>query len=516
MAIYTPESAKQVEERIKVDVQREAPDSNPYLAAHWLRSLVAGFARRVFDLYRDLRRTEQRLLPDTADDETAPRWGNIYVGPSNAASGATGTAVATGTAGGTVPSGKQMTAGGVTYESTALATIADESLSLSSLVRTGSTAVATTSAPHNLSSFIPVTITGAVETEYNVVDAEVTITGADTFTYEVVGAPASPATGAPVAEYTAAAVPIVSVDAGADTNQTLDTALTLAGPEVDVDNTLYVTFDEVSGGTDDEALAAYKARYLEKIRNPVAHFNVADITAKAKEVPGVTRVFVQRAGSAIGTVSVSSLTLNGAVATAVTAEPHLLHDGQFTTVIGAAEIEYNVGNARVIVEDATTFHYIVAGSPASPATGAIMAAQSVPLGQVVTYFMRDNDVDPIPAPSAVATTKAKIEEILPANTATGDNMVFAPVAAPVDFLFTALTPDNASMRAAVDANLSQFFEEVPAVGGTVDQDAYRAAIKNTVDPGTGDVVQSFELAAPVGDIPVAANAIATKGTVSHT
>lgn len=514
MAIYTPDTAAQVEARIKVDVQREAPDSNPYLSAHWLRSLIAGLARRVFDLYRDLRRTEQRLMPDTADEDTAPRWGNIYVGPPNAAAGAQGYVVAQGTAGASVPSGTQLASGGVTYQTTATAAIAVNSAAVASLVLSGTTATATTAAPHGLSSFVPVTITGAVEPEYNVTGAQVVVTGADTFTYTVGGAPTSPATGAVTAGYTSAVLPVSALSEGAATNLTLDSPLTLSAPIAGVANSLYVTYDAVAGGADAEAPAAYKARYLDKIRNPVAHFNAADIIAKAREVAGVTRVFVHRAGSHIGSSDVVSITRDGNIATVVTAVPHMLHDGQFTTITGAFEIEYNVANARVLVTDATTFHYIVAGSPATPATGTIAATQSVPLGQCITYFMRDNDADPIPSPAAVAAVKAKTDEILPANTATGDNIVAAPVPVVVPFVFSELVPNNPSMRAAVEANIAQFFEEGTTVGGTVDQDAYRAAIKNTIDTETGAEVQTFDLITPAGDILIATDSIAITGAVS--
>ena len=60
MSVGTPDESTQVEDRIKADVQREAPDSNPYVRVHWLRSLIAGIARRIFDFYQDLTRTEAR------------------------------------------------------------------------------------------------------------------------------------------------------------------------------------------------------------------------------------------------------------------------------------------------------------------------------------------------------------------------------------------------------------------------------------------------------------------------
>jgi hypothetical protein len=515
MAVGTPDSATQVEDRIKADVQREAPDSNPYLAVHWLRSLIAGVARRIFDFYLDLSRTETRLMPDTADAETAPRWGNIFVGPANAAANSSGQLVATGTVGGAVPIGASLTAGGKEFTVTLGGTITLQSLVISSITRSGGIATVTTVADHNLSSFVPVTISGAVEPEYNAVDAAITVTGPDSFTYPVTGSPSTPATGTLLAGFTTANVTVASVDFGADTNLAVDTPVALQSPIVSVDNTLYVTYGAVGGGTDAEATEDYVARYLDKIRNPVAHFNAADIIAKAKEVPGVTRVFVQAAGTEVGTVGITSITRSGNVATVITDVPHGFEGGQTTSILGAVEPEYNVTDEHIIVEDASTFHYVVVGTPSTPATGTgLTAATSIPLGQVSTYFMRDNDADPIPVASEVLVVKAAIDSILPANTSTADNFVSAPSPVTVDYTFTALAPDTTTMRAALNANLQQFHDEQVSVGVNVDEDAYRAAIKNTVDPDTGDIVQTFVLSAPTGDITINAGEIAVKGTVA--
>ena len=74
-----------------------------------------------------------------------------------------------------------------------------------------------------------------------------------------------------------ASVQIQSVETGSDTNLDLDTPLALQSPIIGVDNTLSVDFGAVGGGADEESTEDYKARYLEKIRNPVAHFNASDI-----------------------------------------------------------------------------------------------------------------------------------------------------------------------------------------------------------------------------------------------
>lgn len=135
-------------------------------------------------------------------------------------------------------------------------------------------------------------------------------------------------------------------------------------------------------------------------------------------------------------------------------------------------------------------------------------------GQVSIYFMRDNDVAPIPTSAEIADVKAKVDELLPANTDTTDVFVLAPTAVTVDFTFSALTPDTSTMRDAIEANLQQFFAERTEFETDVDQDAYRAAIFNTVDTVTGDEMSTFTLSTPTGDVTVTTGEIGILGNVT--
>lgn len=69
-------------------------------------------------------------------------------------------------------------------------------LSVTGIVRSSSTATATTAAPHGypISEVVALTIAGAVQPQYNGVQ-QCTITGASTFTFTVSGTPTTPATG---------------------------------------------------------------------------------------------------------------------------------------------------------------------------------------------------------------------------------------------------------------------------------------------------------------------------------
>jgi hypothetical protein len=76
-----------------------------------------------------------------------------------------------------------------------------------------------------------------------------------------------------------------------------------------------------------------------------------------------------------GSVSVSSITQTGNVATVTTATAHGLLTGDRATIAGAAQTDYNV-SATVAVTSATGFTYTVANNPVSPATGTITARRA--------------------------------------------------------------------------------------------------------------------------------------------
>lgn len=440
MPLNLPTSAAEVENRAKTDVQRELPGSNPFLKNSVLSAIVVGIANRIYDFYNQLRATIVQLFPDTAEDQFLERWAAIFGKQRLAATKSNGNAVATGTLGEPIPLGTILTSSdGVLYDVTATTVIIALTPVVVSITRASSIATVTTFSDHLLANNVPVAVALADQTEYNGIQT-ITVTSPTTFTYGVTGTPVTPATGPITASAEAANLPVESQDfqdSENDINVNLDSGseLTLQSPIVNVDDILTVDAGAIGGGTDQETDSQLRDRLLDRIQNPVAHFNVSDIVEKAKEIAGVTRVFV-----------------------------------------------FEV----------------------TPA-----------LGQVTVYFMRDNDADPIPTASEVTTVKNKILEIKPANTADIDVIVKASTAVITNFDFASITPNTPTMQTAVSANLNQFFAEETSVGVDVDQDAYRAAIKNTVDPETGDIVQTFVLNTPIGDITINIGEIGVLGMVTY-
>ena len=159
MSLNLPENSETVESNIKVDVAREAPDSNPYLANGWLGSILTAFGRRLFDFYRDLSRTVEQLFPDTAFlTDFIIRWGAIFGKQQQPASPSNGNAIATGVVGTTIPLGTILASNGNEYSSTTSVVISDNVISVSSITRSGNTATVTTVSDHGLASNVPVTI----------------------------------------------------------------------------------------------------------------------------------------------------------------------------------------------------------------------------------------------------------------------------------------------------------------------------------------------------------------------
>ena len=425
MALNIPDSANEVVQRAKTDVQREVVESNPFLKNSWLGALVTAFGNRVFDFYIQLKEAIKQSFPDTATLTYLERWAAIWSINRLAATSGSGNVVATGTATTTIPLGTTfVTSDGKLYDSDSAAVITATVLAITSITRSGTTATVTTTSNHGLANNVTPTIAGANETQYNVSNAVITVTGLNTFTYEVTGSPATPATGTITASHTSIPVSVTAQDFGANTNQAAGTELTLQSPIVGVDDEVNVDYGEIGGGTNQEVDSELKLRLLDRIQNPIAHFNVAEITAVAKTVAGVTRVFVQEVTPALGQVTI-----------------YFMRDNDTNPIPSGAEVAdvdaviqairpANTSAANVIVNAPTGVSTDFTFTALSPNTSTMQTAISANLRQ----FFDENtsigvDVDQDAYRSAIFNT---------VDTVTGDTVTSFTLSAPTgDITITA-------------------------------------------------------------------------------
>lgn len=436
MPLTMPNSKKEVSDRMKSDYLNEVPDSNPFLRNSFLSSLIGAIAGVVYSFYIQLRDfLLVNIFPQTAEQAYLEFWGSLKGITRNAATQSTGFITVQGTTTTAVPLGTQFqTTDSITLETQAAATILTDTISITNLVQSGGTATATTASDHNFATGITVTVSGANEAGYNLA-ATITVTAANKFTYTVAAGTASPATGTIIGTFTTASIEVQSVEFGQDANVDAGSQVTITTPIAGVNDTAFVQFDGITAGTDEESDSDLRTRILDRWKNPVALFNVAAIETKAKEISGVTRVWVEEVTPAIG--------------------------------------------------------------------------------QVTTYFTRDNDATIIPSASEITDVKDNILTIKPANTADADVIVSAPTPVTVNFVFSALSPSTTTMQAAITASLTQLFLDETEVGSDLLEAQYLGAIINTIDTETGQSVTSFTLSSPTGDVSITSGEIAVLGTITY-
>jgi uncharacterized phage protein gp47/JayE len=435
MALNIPSTAAEIDRRSKNDVKNELTQANPFLRNSWLGAIVTSLANRMFDFYFTLDQVQKESIPDTAEIQLE-RWASIFGIIRDEATIAEGGVTFTGTLQETIPINTILaTSDGLEYNLLANTTIATVVNTVTSITRSGATATVLTVAAHGLSNNVRVTIEGANETDYNGT-FDIIVLDDDEFSYTVPGTPSTPASGSITATGSYGNGTVQSLEFGEDQNQEFGTPLNLQSPILGVDDECLVAVDGLVGGVDVQSDDDLRSELLERIRNPVAHFNSSDIITKAKTRPGVTRVFVEEVTPAVG--------------------------------------------------------------------------------QVTVYFMRDNDeASTIPSAQQSTLTKNDILEITPANTDPSDLFVSGPTEVNQNFVFSALSPDTSTMRTAVSASLEQFFKEKTEVGENVVQEAYNAAIFNTLDTTNGNVIESFTVTTPAGDITVNSGEIATLGSITY-
>lgn len=279
-------------------VRSEVPELDPSTSRRsYVGGMVKAFMLSLHDFYVALRKATLEFFPQTATQDflTTGWWVDITGLTRNPAAPARGNIVVTGAAGGTVTAGAAVVANNVGYTVDAGIIIADQQLAISSLTFSGGTATAeTVTARHLLATGMSVTISGANEADYNGTFT-ITATAENEFTYAVSGSPSSPATGSIVLASTYGMGAVTCDTNGTDGNLTSGAIMTLSAPGVGVDASAIVTFGDLAGGAEQETIDAYRERVIEGLGTDFGMFSADEIQIIAKQITGVTRVWVNEA-----------------------------------------------------------------------------------------------------------------------------------------------------------------------------------------------------------------------------
>jgi uncharacterized phage protein gp47/JayE len=450
MPLDIPER-REVVGQLQSYAQAHLPEVDPTITRRrgFIGGLIKSLASALHDWYVTLKRfADYEPWPQRATGDFLLNgwWVPITGLTRNPAAPARGVLVITGTAGTIVPAGTVFAGGRSTYVVDNSQAVVAQSLLITSMSRIGNVVTAYTAADdHKLASGMTVTITGATPSDYNG-DKVITVIAPDAFTFEIDGSPASP-TGTIKATGNWGNLEVTCSATGLDGNLDAGELLSVSGLAISgLDASAIVTYGGLAGGAAIEDVEDYRARVLEALGTDYGMFSAPEIKIVAKQVPGVTRVWVD--------------------------EP-------------------------------------VVFDPNAPS-----ASDAIYEGQCRISFVRDGDANIFPSSQEVETVKQHILDTLqPAHTAEEDVIVVGAQPNYIDFSFSALSPDTASMRAAIRASLEQFFKELPD-NSEISVDAFRCAIRDSWDAERRQGVRSFTLIYPTSPITSAATYLPVLRTIT--
>lgn len=273
----------------------------------YVRGIVEAIAGGI-DSNNDLtEQVLQQIFIQTATDEFLERWGVTFGITRQPATKASGTLSFTGSVGGIIPTGALLTrSDGEEYLTTSSGSLVSQAISIASITRIGTTATVTTVNNHNFgTSQILDSIQGANQNEYNLSNVTISVINNKQFTYQVVGAPTTPATGTITVTEVYTFIPVEAEDFGSNQNSGSGSILTLASPIANVNDSSIVTFDGIIGGLNTESDDDYRVRILERTSNFTAPFTKTGIPVFIKQyISGVTRIWINEATPTPGSTEI--------------------------------------------------------------------------------------------------------------------------------------------------------------------------------------------------------------------
>jgi len=483
----------QIIDRCRTDVKGKLPTSDPWNQSGVINAELVAFGARFSEIYEQLGIiATNRFITTMTDEDSIIEAGEALGLTLNPSTSSSGNTIFVGIVGSIIPQGTQLNAEDNSYTTESSVTIFTQNRNVASITRVGSVATVNTNDEHGFGSGMEITIAGSDQNEYNG-DFIITVTDADSFTYEVSGTPATPATGSIVSSCDCASVNIISNGTGTDQNLIAGSQLTLSSSIAGVESTSYTDYLGIDGGADQETIQEFQDRIIFTQQNPSTPFNKTNIINEAKKVTGVTRVFVYSPEDLdINDTPLSIISLNEHVEVTFDSD-HGLFDGATITVSGANESDYN-GTFVIQVTGTDKVSYFVSGIADGTATGTLVVSTGVVVkGQVAIYFVRDNDTDIIPTTLEVEAVKNQILTIKPADiNGEFDVIVSAPVSKVQSFNISNLNPDTSGIRTSIETNLQSLFDSTD-LGQPITENQYVSAIQVAFDPETSEQLKTFTI-----------------------
>lgn len=279
---------------------KELPEVDPTIEASLAKMAAVTSAVAASNLQEGLEDAVDQMFWQTQDGDFLAKTGEYNKITQNEPQSAIGFCSVEGVLNTIIPTGTNLTGNnGLTYSVLQDAVVQEYEGEID-LSYSGGIVTAITAAEHTLSTGITVTISNAVQTDYNGTFV-ITVIDNVTFQYELTAGSLTTDSGDYLATY--ASLNIECLASGQNTN--IGAGGTLQIDVVDIDDTAYAQTGGISGGTDLESTKDFKVRVGEAQNLTPGIAAISGEIFSAKKIAGNTRVFVERGQtSPVGTPGV--------------------------------------------------------------------------------------------------------------------------------------------------------------------------------------------------------------------
>ena len=216
------------------------------------------FANSINQMFPRLATEEQYII------NNAFVWTNNTIKRKNG-SFASGSLIVTATQQTDIPSGTQFsTVDGIVYKSKTLRTCINQPFNIESLARVNNEAIVKIT-NHNLANGMNFEVIGANEVAFNGIQT-ITLIDKDYFKYSNIGVD-EVASGTVTGQYFGVIVEVESVEATAIANKSFANTISI-DDFIDYVENAYISFNGITGGTEEETLSSLKTRTNEFLENP--------------------------------------------------------------------------------------------------------------------------------------------------------------------------------------------------------------------------------------------------------
>ncbi len=296
MAFLNLKSFSDLKNLMNGKARTQLPGIDPTIDASIIKSSIVSNAAGMVSVEQGIQDAVNQSFPQTADGEFLVLHGNINKVDRFPAQESVGQGAAPGVLGTEVPADEPITYAGNSFINT-IESIVQEYAGALALSFSSGLVTAVTDIAHTLSTGLEVTISDAVQSDYNGTFT-IVVLSEDTFTYELVAGVLNVDTGNYSSEY--ALLQIESIQPGLNKNAA-------SGAIMDIDVTdltgfVYVGNDGLIGGRDIEDFEVYRVRVLDSNSLTPGIATEPMIIFSAKSITGNTRVFVIKpSGTTSGT-----------------------------------------------------------------------------------------------------------------------------------------------------------------------------------------------------------------------